>query len=129
MARRGHALLVEGKIDRSALADYARDAFSTLAADIASCLADREKLSNDWDNLTRIDMDGIETIEEKRYQKVVREAIARLTCETKRLCGFKPTDVLGQLWLPENLKLSVVEKIIKKGRRVIASKGQLCINI
>lgn len=127
MARRGHALLVEGKIDKSALADYAKDAFSTLAADIADCLATQERvneISNTWDSLARADMEGIETIEESRYQEAVKRAMKRLTEETKKLCGIEAAENVGKLWMP---KLEVVEKAIKRGKKVIAAEGQLSL--
>ena len=127
MSRRGHALLVEGKIDRSALADYAKDAFSTLAADIADCLASQDQvdeMTNAWDNIAKADMDGIETIEESSYQRVVSEAMRKLTEETKRLCGIDPNESIGELWVP---KLIVIEKNIKRGKRMIAAEGQLSL--
>ncbi|OPL12662.1 MAG: hypothetical protein AVO34_06915 [Firmicutes bacterium ML8_F2] len=130
MARRGHSLLVEGKIDKSALAQYARDAYSTLAADIANCLIDNkaaDQMSSRWNRLAEADMQGVETYSEREYKEAVRQAMKALTAETKRLCGIGPDEKVGQLWLPEGLRLSVVEKPGKRGSKKIVAAGQLTL--
>lgn len=122
MARRGHALLVEGKIDRSVLSNYARDAFTTLAADIALYM-DREQAVNQWQEFARAEM-LVETVSEDKYKEAVQRAIKKLTEQTKRLCGIE--DDFAQPWMPDGFKLLVIDKTMGRGRRKIVA-GQLSL--
>lgn len=129
MARRGHALLVEAKIDKTELAKYARDAHSTLASDIAECIA-TSQLAQSWQELAIKDQIGIETVSESEYEDVLRDAMIRLAGETRRLCGIYDTeeDVVVKTWTPGNIQMVIVEKAVKKGRKVLACEGQLALS-
>jgi len=86
MLKRAHAMMAEGRLDRSELAKYGRDTTSALAADLAECLAD-EDLGIKWAELAAKDLD-IETVSEDEFQEVLRKTQKRLTNETLRLCGL-----------------------------------------
>jgi superfamily II DNA or RNA helicase/ssDNA-binding Zn-finger/Zn-ribbon topoisomerase 1 len=87
MLKRAHAMMAEGRLDRSELAKYGRDTTSALAADLAECLAD-EDLGTKWTELAAKDMD-IETIPEDQFQEVLRKTQKALADETLRLCGLQ----------------------------------------
>lgn len=91
MTKRAHAMLAEGRLDRSELARYGRDSTTALAVDLANCLAG-EDLSLKWVELAAKDVD-IETVSEERFKEVLNEARKRLTRETFRLCGIEDEEV------------------------------------
>lgn len=126
MARRGHAMLTEGKLDKSELAKYSRDANTALAADIANCIAD-QNLSKAWKELAAKDVVDVEMVAESEYEETIRIAMLNLANETKRLCGVTDddsTDIEIKTWTPGNIEITVVKKAVKKGRRVLATEGQ-----
>ena len=87
MLKRAHAMIAEGRLDRSELASYGRDTTSALAADLAECLADKN-LGTKWTELAVKDLD-IETIPEDEFQDVLRKTQKSLANETLRLCGIQ----------------------------------------
>lgn len=96
MKGRGHALLQEGKIDRSELAEYARDEHSALTFDIANCLAG-EDLADQWQKLAQKDIDeNLEILSEAEFQNVIKQRMADLALQTKTLCGVKDESVDAQ---------------------------------
>ncbi len=88
MSKRAHAMLAEGKLDRSELAAYGRDVSNALAVDLASCIAS-EDLGRKWAGLAVKDM-GIETVKESEFKKVLAIARKKLVNETLTLCGLEP---------------------------------------
>lgn len=131
MNRRGHALLTEGRLDRSELAEFSRDAHSALAADLANCLAG-EDTAGKWVKLASKDMDAnLTLVSEARFQEVLHETQQALVKETLRLCGFQAENIRarkradGRMGLPGmEVKLIVVEKSTGRGRKAVAA-GQL----
>jgi hypothetical protein len=92
MAKRGHAMMVEGRLDRSELAQYARDFHTALAADIANCLA-AAGLADAWSSLARKDIDpGLRLVSEAEFEAEIKKARKRLVAETLRLCGVARAD-------------------------------------
>ncbi|WP_176560211.1 helicase-related protein [Brevibacillus dissolubilis] len=89
MSARGHALLVEGRLDRSELAKYARDSQSALASDLAECFADSE-VADAWTKLAEKELEDVETVEEADFKQVLHTRIKALANETRRLCGLPP---------------------------------------
>jgi len=113
MSRRINALLVEGRIERSdSLAKFAQDDMSNLTRDLSKCLAEVD-LANKWKSVAEKDLDqNLELVEESEFALRIKEAFAKLTAETKRLCGVpldevKPKVVVDQ---PEKPILSLVTK-------------------
>jgi hypothetical protein len=90
MSKRAHAMLAEGKLDRSDLAKFGRDASNALAVDLAGCI-DRDGLGKKWSLLAEKDM-GLETVSEEKFKEVLRVARKKLTNQTLLLCGLAPED-------------------------------------
>lgn len=91
MLKRAHALLAEGRLDRSELASFGRDSHSSLTADLADCLAD-EDTAEKWKELARKDMD-IETVEESKFMEILNKTKVKLARETLRLCGMTADEI------------------------------------
>ncbi|MCF8023313.1 MAG: hypothetical protein K9L17_11530 [Clostridiales bacterium] len=93
MAKRAHALLAEGRLDRSELAEYGRDSHSSLTADLADCLADSD-IESKWERLSRKDMDeSVEMVSESEFAKVLEDRKKELSKETLRLCGLDTGEI------------------------------------
>jgi hypothetical protein len=86
MAGRGHALMVEGRLDSSELAQYSRDSQSSLASDLASCFATSD-VAQSWTALAAKDLEDVEMVEEGKFKQVIDERMKALAEETLRLCG------------------------------------------
>jgi len=130
MSRRGHAMLVEGKIEKSELAKYSRDAHFALASDIANCIASQD-LGKSWQELARKDNVGVKMVSEDRYQEVVKKAMLELGRETRKLCGLPADDVRSTTtWNPDGFKIVVVDrKQIKNKGRKKPTEGQLMLSL
>ncbi|MGI2295564.1 hypothetical protein [Paenibacillus sp. GXUN7292] len=89
MSARGHALMVEGRLDKSELAEYSRDSQSSLARDLASCFAGAE-VAAAWERLAAKEMEGLEIIAEANFKEVLQQRMKDLADETLRLCGIDP---------------------------------------
>lgn len=129
MAKRGHAMLVEGRLDKSELVRFARDAHSALAVDIAECLAASD-LADRWTELVARDMDAtLKLVSEAEFKKAVQEAQKALVAETLRLCGKQGTVTLVDTGREGGLavarvKLTVVTKPKGRGKNAVVP-GQL----
>jgi hypothetical protein len=86
MNGRGHALMVEGRLDSSELAQYSRDSQSALASDLASCFATSD-VAQSWTSLAAKDLGDIEMVEEGKFKDVLSDRMRALGDETLRLCG------------------------------------------
>ncbi|MFE4029331.1 helicase-related protein [Priestia sp. YIM B13551] len=86
MSGRGHAMLTEGRLDRSELAEFSRDGQSSLASDLAACFAD-SNVADAWTKLAAKDLESIETVAEADFKKVIEARMKALANETRRLCG------------------------------------------
>lgn len=93
MSARGHALMTEGRLDRGELAKYSYDEQSSLATDLAQCFAEAE-LATAWEELAAKEFEGVEMIEESRFQEVLESRMKELADHTKRLCGVTQEKVL-----------------------------------
>lgn len=89
MAARGHALMVEGRLDKSELAQYSRDSQSSLARDLASCFAGAD-VAKAWTDLAAKELEGIEMVAEANFKDVLVQRMKELADETVRLCGIDP---------------------------------------
>lgn len=86
MAGRGHAMMAEGKLDKSELSRFSIDSQSALAADLAQCIA-TEEVADAWKELAKRDVADIRMVAEAEFAQVLKEEMKRLTDETRRLCG------------------------------------------
>ncbi|RJG21368.1 helicase-related protein [Paenibacillus thiaminolyticus] len=86
MHARGHALMVEGRLDKSDLAEFSRDSQSALASDLASCFASNN-LVDTWNRLATKDLEGIEMVEEAEFAAILKDRMKELTNQTLLLCG------------------------------------------
>ncbi|MFT9486770.1 MAG: helicase-related protein [Tepidibacillus sp.] len=91
MAARGHAMMVEGRLDKSELAQYSRDTQSSLASDLASCFAGTE-VAEAWTRLAAKDLEDVEMVEESKFKDVLQSRMKALANETRRLCGLPPIE-------------------------------------
>ncbi|WP_164684860.1 helicase-related protein [Brevibacillus reuszeri] len=91
MSARGHAMMVEGRLDKSSLAQYSRDSQSTLASDLANCFASSE-VAEAWTKLAAKDIEGVETVTEADFKTVLAHRMKALANETRRLCGLPPME-------------------------------------
>ncbi|MFF0828855.1 helicase-related protein [Brevibacillus sp. NPDC003359] len=86
MAKRGHAMLAEGRIDRSELAQYSRDASSAMAGDIADSL-DGTSVAAMWKQLAAKDIDeGLELVNENDFKTILRNRMKELAEITLSRC-------------------------------------------
>lgn len=86
MHKRGHALLVEGRIDRSELAQYGIDSQTAMATELAANL-DSAEIAEMWKKLAAKDIDeGLETVSEEEFKKVLQVRINQLAEETLNQC-------------------------------------------
>jgi len=93
MAGRGHAMFVEGRLDRSELAEYAMDHNTTMAYTIAQCLASAD-LADKWTRLAEKDIDQkLLMVSEKEFLVAVEEAKKKLVAETLRMCGKSDAEI------------------------------------
>ncbi len=92
MAARGHALMVEGRLDKSELAIYARDQQSSLAADLANCFAGSE-VAQAWTELAAKDLENVEMVAESEFKELLALRMKQLSNETRRLCGLNPLEM------------------------------------
>lgn len=87
MIKRAHALMTEGRLDKSELANYGRDAHNAMAVDLANCLASSE-LADKWTELAKKDIDSnLWTVSEAEFKDALKKAMKDLAEETRRLCG------------------------------------------
>lgn len=87
MAGRGHAMLAEGRLDKSELAEFALDTHTSMTYSLAKCLADSD-LADKWKKLASKDIDQkIKMVSEEKFKGELEAAKIRLTRETLRLCG------------------------------------------
>lgn len=101
MAGRGHALFVEGRLDRSELARYALDERTSVAYDIAMCLAEAD-LAEKWVELAKKDIDeNLTVVSEEKFLAVLEETKKKLIEETLRLCGVLPAAPEAPVAAPE----------------------------
>lgn len=89
MAKRTHALLLEGRLERSDIAAFVeKDDKSASTFSIASCLGNVEDLSAKWTKLADKDIPaGVLMLEESRFKVEIVEAMKRLAAETRRMAG------------------------------------------
>lgn len=101
MKKRGHAMMTEGRIDRTELSQYCLDAQNNMAADVASCLADAG-VAEKWTELARKEIDrNVRLVDEKDYKAELDKAMRELVQETLRLCGVSGPIPAPQSTVPE----------------------------
>jgi ssDNA-binding Zn-finger/Zn-ribbon topoisomerase 1 len=128
MLKRAHAMMAEGRLDRTELAKYGRDTTSALAADLAECLAD-EDLGTKWTELAAKDLD-VETVSEDEFQDVLRKTQKRLTNETLRLCGITDEiedDDSEEIEVPKPSSWVDIYVVPRRRRRKKQLSGQLSL--
>jgi superfamily II DNA or RNA helicase len=89
MLARAHALLTEGRLDKSALAQFGRDEQSALANDLASCFAGSDVVDA-WNKLSAKELEGLELVAQAEFKEVLATRMKQLANETRRLCGLPP---------------------------------------
>lgn len=132
MKKRGHAMMTEGRIDRSELAEFARDAHSAMASDLANCLADAG-VADQVRSLAEKDIDkNLRIVEEANYREELQKSMRELAQETLRLCGVdtgsitsKPKQrlTITDMWV--ELKDQLVKPKKRKRRKVYDEQPSL----
>jgi hypothetical protein len=123
MTKRAHAMLAEGKLDRSELAEYGRDASNSLATDLASCLADSD-LATRWEKLAKKDL-NMNTISEDQFLEVLRKTQDELVQETLHLAGLQDEFEIDNspIFIP-----AMPPKRRRRSKKSIVIPGQLAFN-
>lgn len=104
MNKRAHALLVEGRIDRSELAEFCTDTKDSLASNLAQTL-DSSDFEIKWRKLSELDIDeDLEIVAEGDFKFVLEKRMQELAQETLSLC----------LPLPDHLQSPNRQKLIEK---------------
>lgn len=88
---RAHALMTEGRVDKSQMASFVTDEQAVLSNDIASCIA-QSGIADTWKTLAAKELEGVELVAEKDIQQQMRVRMRELGNETRRLCGLPPLD-------------------------------------
>lgn len=118
MSKRAHALMVEGRLDRSELAKFGKDEHNSMAADLANCLSN-SGLTDRWRELAEKDRDErLKIVSEEEFKTELDKAMKNLQKETLKLCGL--TEVERKKML-EKLSKKAVEQTTRK------ESGQLSI--
>jgi hypothetical protein len=116
MTKRAHSLMVEGRLDRSELAKFGRDAHNSMASDLASCLANAN-LANQWQELAQKDIDkDLEVVSESHFERKVAEAIKKLHLETMNLCGVTETERKNFIQSMQRIPQEILVETIKPGK-------------
>jgi hypothetical protein len=91
MAKRSHALLLEGRLDKSQLSRYGgNDQHSSLTKSVAECLVNVEDLSAKWAELAALEIpEGLEMLEEEEFKAVLQDVKMKLWNQTRALCGVE----------------------------------------
>lgn len=121
MAKRGHALLVEGRLDRSELAQYSYDGNTAMATEIAETLSSAQ-IADMWRQLAAKDIDkDLELVEESDFKVILQERMQQLSEQTLSKC----------LPVPEKYQLSNIEEKFKQWIKYFASpwREKLTANI
>jgi superfamily II DNA or RNA helicase/predicted RNA-binding Zn-ribbon protein involved in translation (DUF1610 family) len=92
LAKRSHAMLLEGRLDRSEVATFtAHDSKSASTFNIAACLGDMDDLSAKWRKLADKDIPaGVMMLKEDEFKREIKRAMLRLSNETRALAGLPP---------------------------------------
>ncbi len=113
LAKRSHAMLLEGRLDRSEVAEFtAKDAQSASTYAIAHCLGDVADLSSQWRAMADKDIpQGVTLLSEERFRGEIGRAMQRLAEETKRMAGVSPSEESPCLTLQDtSVSVSVAQK-------------------
>ncbi|CAI8947429.1 Helicase [Brevibacillus sp. IT-7CA2] len=130
MSARGHAMMVEGRLDKSSLAQYSRDSQSALASDLANCFAGSD-VAEAWTKLAAKDIEGVETVSEADFKTVLSQRMKALANETRRLCGLPPMEdePLDDVVIEQPVKAEVIDihvaKEKKRNKLLNQSVGQI----
>ncbi|WP_126429945.1 DEAD/DEAH box helicase [Brevibacillus marinus] len=125
MAARGHAMMVEGRLDKSSLAQYARDSQSALASDLANCFAGSD-VADAWTRLAAKDIEGVETVKEADFKRLLQQRMKALANETRRLCGLPPIEEMQEeAQTQEVTKAEVIDlQAAKEKRKTFVQQGE-----
>lgn len=97
MAGRGQAMLAEGRLDKSELAEFALDTHTAMTYSLARCLAESD-LADKWTRLAAKDIDKkLELVSEEMYKTEFAAAKKRLVRKTLSLCGVEETEIEKRL--------------------------------
>ena len=115
LAKRAHSLLLEGRADKSDVAQFIeRDDKSASTFAIANCLDDIEDLTKRWQTLADRDIPaGVTMLAEERFKEEIGRAMQRLASETRRLAG-----------VPEP-----IETVERPSEPIVASRGMVELSL
>jgi superfamily II DNA or RNA helicase len=116
LAKRSHAMLLEGRLDRSEVATFIeQDKNSASTFSIAACLGNINDLAQKWQTLADKDIPAsVMLLEESRFQTEIHLAMQRLAAETRRLANVAaPISVLTEDHMPrvETVASAIVDWI------------------
>lgn len=97
MTKRSHALLAEGRLDKSELKNYCDDTRNKMALDIAECLA-TTGLAQKWVALSKKDIDkNLQIVSQTNFKQAQKTIMQELGKETLRLCGLSEDEIKVKL--------------------------------
>lgn len=124
LERRCHALLLEGRLDRSEMAKYIKDdSFSVLTRKISADLSEIDDLSSKWKELAAKDLPDVTTVSEDEFLEAVNKAKKELVALTFKLCNRELTPDEARK-SAEGLRVAVMTAITGRRRKKI-TEGQL----
>lgn len=88
LEKRAHAMMTEGRLEKSELPNYISGSRMHLASDLAHCIAD-EDIGLKWSDLAGKDIEDVETCDEAGFKEMLRKTQENLCKETMRLCGVE----------------------------------------
>lgn len=117
LARRCHALILEGRLDKSELARFVKDdSFSALTQKIATDLTEIEDLASKWKELAAKDIPDVKMVSEDVFQEAVESAKKELIALTLKLCKREATmaEVRKEI---ERIKVVVADASKVRGKK------------
>lgn len=129
LEKRAHALMTEGRLDKSEMKGFVKSSRMSLAADIAQCISD-ENIGLKWTKLAEKDLENVEMYDEAEFRVVLKKAQEKLAAETLRLCGIEETVEVEDAEPEEEVKkptyadlLLLIPKRTRKRKRNVLPEG------
>jgi hypothetical protein len=92
LEKRAHAMITEGRLEKSELPNYISGSRMHLASDLAHCIAE-EDIGLKWTDLAGKDIEDVETYDEAEFKEALQKAQKKLASETLRLCGVDEEEI------------------------------------
>lgn len=128
LEKRAHAMITEGRLEKSELPNYIAGSRMHLASDLAHCIAD-ESIGLKWSDLAGRDIEDVETYDEAEFKEALQKAQRKLANETLRLCGIEEEEIETVISRTDTKKpsfidlLSLMPKRTRRKSKIILPDG------